>query len=129
MSFERNKSIYNYVFSNRESHQMSPVEAHRYKEKHKIDILQGPGYIEGKREKSFDGFGWHSGLLRDYRDYLREHNLVEAGLNDKPVERDFDKPVWDEDLIRKAVSVHGIEIGSVLAEALIKGELDWPEDG
>lgn len=131
--FDRNKNIYNYVFSNGERQAMSPIEAHKYKERLKIDILHGPGYVQGKREKSFDGFGWHSGLLRsfkgpkDYRDYLREHNLVEAGLGDRPSEYVYKKPLWDENIIRKAIS-EGVEIGSVLAEALLSGELDFPED-
>lgn len=135
MSFERNKSHYNYVFSNKERHVMTPVEAHRYSHKHKIDILQGPGYAEGKREKSFDGFGWHDSLRmsfrgpRHYREYLKEHNLVEAGLNDRPSEKDFSKPIWSEELIRKTVNEYSIDIGSVLAEALLAGELDYPEDG
>jgi len=130
---DRNKQFYNYRFSNGEAHTMTPIEAHKYAHKLKIDIFQGPNYIEGKREKSFDGFGWHSGLLRsfkgpkDYRDYLKANNMVEAGLNDRPNGEPFKKPLWDEDLIRKANS-HGLDIGSVLAEALLAGHLDYPEE-
>lgn len=129
---ERNKSYYNYKFSNGEAHTMTPIEAHKYAHKHKIDIWHGPNYIQGKKEKDFDGFGFHSGLLRtfkgpkDYRDYLREHNMVEASVNDCPMESKYVKPLWDEDLIRKANS-YGMDIGSVLAEALLTGELDYPE--
>jgi hypothetical protein len=112
---------------------MTPVEAHKYKERLKIDIWEGPGYHEGRREKSFDGFGWHDGLLRsfkgpkDYRDYLKENNLVEAGLNDRPVHKDFTPPTWTEELIWKAINVHKIEIGGLMAEALLKGEMKWPD--
>lgn len=112
---------------------MTPIEAHRYAHKHKIDIFHGPNYIEGKKEKSFDGFGWHSGLLRnfkgpkDYRDYLKANNMVEAGLNDCPQGNEFRPPVWTEELIRKA-NGYGMDIGSVLAEALLRGDLDYPED-
>lgn len=134
MNFDRNKNYYNYLFSNQERHTMTPIEAHKYAHKLKIDILEGPGFIKGKREKSFDGWGWHDSLLMSfrgpahYRAYLREHNMVEASVNDKPMEEKYDKPIWDEDLIRKANS-YGLDIGSVLAEALLKGELDYPEDG
>lgn len=130
---DRNKTHYNYIFSNGERHTMTPVEAHKYSNRLKIDILQGPGYVQGRREKSFDGFGWHDGLRRsfkgprDYRDYLKAHGLVEASLNDKPVEKEFDKPIWTEELIRKSVRDYGLEIGSVMAQALLNGELDWPD--
>lgn len=135
MSFDRNKNYYNYLFSNGERHTMTPVEAHKYKEKLKIDIFQGPGYQQARREKSFDGFGWHSSLQmsfkgpRHYREYLKEHGLVEAGLGDRPTEHEYKPPRWTEDLIREMVQVHGMEIGSVLAQALLSGELDYPEDG
>lgn len=131
---DRNKSYYNYVFSNGEKHTMTPVEAHKYKERLKIDIMSGPGYIERKREKSFDGFGWHDSLRMSfkgpahYRSYLKENGLVEAGMNDKPRESEFKKPIWDEDLIRKCNSQYGLDIGGVLAEALMKGELDYPDE-
>jgi hypothetical protein len=124
---------YNYKFSNGEAHTMTPIEAHKYAHKHKIDIKHGPNYIEGKKEKSFDGFGWHDSLMMNfrgpahYREYLKEHNMVEASVNDCPMESKYVKPVWDEDLIRKANS-YGMDIGSVLAEALLNGELDYPED-
>jgi hypothetical protein len=114
---------------------MTAIEAHKYAHKHKIDIFHGPNYIEGKKEKSFDGFGYHNGLMRtfkgpkDYRDYLKANGMVEAGLNDKPVEEEFKKPLWDEELIRKAINVHKLNIGSVMAEALLSGEIDYPEDG
>lgn len=135
MSFNRNKSYYNYVFSNGEHHTMTPVEAHKYKERLKIDILHGPGYVQGKREKSFDGFGWHDSLQMSfkgpnhYRSYLKEHGMVEASVNDRPTEGKYQKPLWDEEMIRKCINVYKIDIGSVLAEALMSGELDYPEDG
>lgn len=112
---------------------MTPIEAHKYKERLKVDIWQGPGYEKGRREKAFDGFGWHDSLRmsfkgpKHYRDYLKEHGLVEAGIGDRPSEHEYKPPRWDEDLIRLAIR-EGIEIGSVLAEALLSGELDFPED-
>jgi hypothetical protein len=133
MEHDRNKRHYHYQFSNGETHIMTPVEAHRYSIKKKIDIFHGPGYSEGKREKSFDGWGWHSGLLRsfkgpkDYRDYLKANNMVEAGLTDCPIYDEYEPPVWTEELIRRAINVHGVEIGGVMAEALLKGECDWPD--
>lgn len=135
MSFDRNKNYYRYTFSNGESQVMTPIEAHKYKERLKIDIWQGPGYRQGRREKSFDGFGWHDSLQmsfkgpRHYREYLKEHGMVEASVNDKPTEGKFEKPLWDEELIRKCINEYKIDIGSVLAEALLSGELDYPEDG
>ncbi len=114
---------------------MTPIEAHKYADRLKIDISYGPNYIKGEKQKSFDGWGWHDGLQmtfrgpRHYREYLKENGLVEASINDKPIEDKWDKPIWDEALIRRAINVHGLEIGSVLAEALISGELDYPEDG
>lgn len=131
----RNNSYYNYVFSNGERHTMTPIDAHRYADKHKIDIWHGPGYIKAKKEKEFDGFGWHDSLQmsfkgpRHYREYLKQNGMVEASVNDKPVEQVAKKPIWDEALIRKCVNEYKIEIGSVLAEALLSGELDYPEDG
>lgn len=133
MSFDRNKQYYNYTFSNGERHTMNPVEAHRYKERLKIDIFEGPGYQAQKRQKAFDGFGWHDSLRVNfrgpahYRTYLKENNLHEAGLGDRPTEHEYKPPRWDEDLIRQMVQ-NGMEIGSVLAEALLSGELDYPED-
>ena len=112
---------------------MTPVEAHQYKERLKIDILHGPGWEKARRQKSFDGFGYHDGLRvtfrgpAHYRQYLKENNLVEAGLGDRPKEQEYTPPRWDEDLIRLAIR-EGVEIGSVLAEALMSGELDFPED-
>jgi hypothetical protein len=111
---------------------MTPIEAHKYAHRKKIDITHGPNYIEGKKEKSFDGWGWHDGLLRsfkgpkDYRDYLKANGMVEAGIGDRPTEWKNNKPIWTEDLIRKANS-YGMDIGGVLAEALLKGELDYPD--
>lgn len=131
---DRNKNYYRYIFSNSFTEVMTPTEAHKYKQKHMVDIVHGPGYLERKREKSFDGWGWHDSLLMNfrgpahYRQYLKENGLVEAGMNDKPIEGDFKKPLWDEDLIRKAIS-YGLDIPGQLAEALLKGELDYPEDG
>lgn len=132
---DRNKQYYQYVFSNKFIQTMTPTEAHKYANQHKVDILRGPGYTEGKREKSFDGWGWHDSLRMNfkgpghYRQYLRENGLVEAGIGDKPSEHKYEPPVWTEDLIRRAVNVHGIEIGSVMAEALMSGELDFPDTG
>lgn len=133
LSMIRNKKEYIYVFSNGFSRQMTPVEAHNYAYKHKVDIKSGPNYVEGKRQKSFDGFGWHDSLQmsfrgpRHYREYLRANNIEEAGLNDCPKYTEETPPLWTEELIRKAVNVHGIEIGSVMAEALLSGELAFPE--
>lgn len=130
---DRNKNPYRYRFSNGESHVMTPIEAHKYSDKHKIDILEGPGYIQGRRER-FTGWGWHDSLQRsfkgpkDYRDYLKAHDMVEAGINDCPTEDTFEPPVWTEELVRKAINVHGLEIGGVMAAALLSGELDFPEN-
>lgn len=135
MSHYQKERYYNYRFSNGEAHTMTPIEAHKYKEKLKIDILHGPGYREAKREKSFDGFGWHDGLQmsfkgpRHYREYLKANGMVEASIGDKPVEQVINRPIWDESLIRKCVNEYKIDIGSVLAEALLSGKLDYPEDG
>jgi hypothetical protein len=130
---ERNKTNYHYKFSNGEEHIMNPIEAHKYSHRLKIDILKGPGYIQGKREKAFSGWGWHDSLLRsfkgpkDYRDYLKEHGLVEASIKDKPIEQNLDAPLWNEELIWKAINVHGLRIDGVMAEALLNGEVDWPD--
>jgi hypothetical protein len=132
-NIDRNKNFYNYAFSNGEKHTMTPVEAHKYKEKLKIDIVHGPGWVKAQREKAFDGWGMHDSLRvvfrgpAHYREYLKEHGMVEASLGDRPSESKYIKPIWDEDLIRKANS-YGMDIGSVLAEALMSGELDYPED-
>jgi len=133
--FDRNKNYYNYHFSNGERHTMTPIEAHKYANKLKIDIWEGPGFIKGKKEKGFDGFGWHDSLRmsfrgpRHYREYLKEHNMHEASINDCPMVEEYDPPVWTEELLRKAINHHGVSIGGVLAEALLKGEIDWPEEG
>jgi hypothetical protein len=131
---DRNKNFYNYIFSNNERHTMTPVEAHNYANKLKIDIWQGPGYLQAKREKAFDGFGWHDSLRMNfrgpahYRQYLKENNMHEAGVGDNIQGKDFEPPVWNEELIRKAINEYHIPIGSVMAEALLSGELDFPEE-
>lgn len=113
---------------------MTPVEAMKYANRLKIDIWQGPGYLKGETTKLFDGWGWHSGLLMSfrgpnhYRSYLKENNMHEASANDCLQESKFEPPVWTEDLIRKAINEYGIHIGSVMAEALLSGELDFPEE-
>lgn len=112
---------------------MTPLEGNRYAHRHKIDIIQGPNYVEGKKQKSFDGFGWHDGLQmsfkgpKHYRDFLKANRMEEWGNEDCPQHKPFKKPVWDEELISKCINVHGLEIGSVLAEALLNGEIDYPE--
>jgi hypothetical protein len=94
---DRNKNHYNYLFSNGERHTMTPIEAHRYKERLKVDILHGPGWSQARREKSFDGYGWHDSLRmsfrgpRHYREYLKANGLVEAGLGDRPKEEGYKK--------------------------------------
>lgn len=130
---DRNKtSHYKYVFSNGVTQVMTPIEAHQYANRLKIDIFHGPNYVAAKREKSFDGYGWHDSLMMNfrgpahYRQYLKENNMHEASVNDRPMEEKYNKPLWDEDLIRKA-NGHGMDIGSVLAEALLSGDLDYPE--
>lgn len=135
MSHYQKERYYSYKFSNGEQHYMTPIEAHKYAHKLKIDITHGPNYIKGEKQKSFDGFGWHDSLQmsfkgpRHYREYLKEHGMVEAGINDRPVEQVANKPIWDEGLIRKCINQYGIDIPGRLAEALLSGELDYPEDG
>lgn len=129
----QNERYYNYTFSNGARHLMTPIEAHKYAHRLKLRFTGGPGYQQEKKEKEFDGFGWHSGLQMSfrgpahYRSYLKEHGLVEASFNDKPMDRPFNKPIWNEELIQKCVRDYGIEIGSVMTEALLNGELDWPD--
>lgn len=112
---------------------MTPIEAHKYAHRKKINITYGPNYVAGKREKSFDGWGWHDGLQRafkgpkDYRDYLRANGLVEASINDRPMEEKYNKPVWTPDLIRRMNQEYNMGIEDRLAEALLSGELDYPD--
>lgn len=111
---------------------MTPVEAIRYADKHKVDILSGPNFQNGKRQKGFDGFGWHDTLQmsfkgpRHYREHLKANGIEEWGNCDPPKYSEESPPVWDHEMIKKAID-HGIEIGSVLAEALLSGELDFPD--
>lgn len=67
--------------------------------------------------------------IEAHREYLKEHNMHEASINDCPMVEEYDPPVWTEELLRKAINHHGVSIGGVLAEALLKGEIDWPEEG
>lgn len=134
MYLNQNERYYNYEFSNGERHTMTPVEAHQYSFRKKIEITNGPGYRKEEKEKSFDGWGWHSGLLMNfrgpnhYRSYLKEHGMVEAGFNDRPTEQKFRKPVWDEKLIKKAFDLGVLNsTDGRLIEALLNGELDWPD--
>ena len=132
MSHDRNKNHYDYIFSNNVRQKMTPVEAMKYANRVKVDIWQGPNYIKGETVKKFDGWGWHDGLLMTfrgpahYRQYLKENNMHEAGRDDCPTEEKFEKPVWNEELLKKACAL-GVEIGSVMAGALLSGELDFPE--
>ncbi len=130
---ERNKKHYLYKFDNGEAHHMTPPEAFRYSYTKKIKIIQGPNYQNGKQIKRFDGFGYHDGLQRsfkgpkDYRDYLKANGIEEWGSENPPVYSENNPPVWTEELIRKAINEHKIEIGSILAEALLSGEVQFPE--
>jgi hypothetical protein len=124
---------YRYTFSNGEVHQMTAVEAYRYCFKKKIDIVDGPGYKPGRIKKTFDGYGLHSSLgvvfrgPSHYRQYLKEHNIEELAESDYPQYKEKEKPVWTEELIRKAINEYNIPIGSILAEALLSGEVDYPD--
>ena len=128
------KSFYRYNFSNGDSGTMTPVEAHQYAHKHKVNISEGPNYCDQKPMERFTGWGYHAGLRKTfkgpnhYRSYLRENNLIEAGNEKAPLWEDPKQPpVWNEKLIRKAINDYGIEIGGVMAAALMSGELDYPE--
>ena len=129
---DRNKALFDYKFNNGEKHTMTPPEAHKYAERKNLKIISGPGYVEGQRKETYRGWGYHDTLQktfkgpRDYRDYLRANGLIECGDLSSP---QFTKPkptYWTDETIKLAIG-HGIEIGSVLAEALKKGELDFPE--
>lgn len=137
MSHYQKDKYYDYVFASafdQFTETMSPIEAHKFAHKHKLTILRGPNYIKGKKEKEFDGWGWHSSLQRsfkgpaDYRQYLKANNMHEVDIGDRPCEGKYEPPVWNEDLIRKAINEYKIPIGSVMAEALLSGELDFPEE-
>lgn len=123
---------YKYTFNNGESHHMTPIEAHKYAHKKILKILKGPNYEAGRKRKTFDGWGWHDSLQmsfrgpKHYRAYLSAHGLEEWGDSEAPQYNEYEKPIWDDDMIRKAVG-HGIEIGSVMAKALKSGEIGFPE--
>lgn len=127
-----NKKFYKYVFSDGTITDMTPIDALRYSEKKGAAILKGPNYHKGKQIKKFDGFGWHDTLKmsfrgpKHYREYLKENGIEEWGDSYPPIYNEKSPPLWDDKLIKKAVDA-GIEIGSVLAAALKKGELDFPE--
>ena len=129
-----NTKPYDYVFSNGERHRMTPPEAHRYANRKSLRILQGPNYDGGKKKEDFSGWGWHPTLQMHFRgprhfaEYLKENNLVIAGQLEPPKYKEYTPPIWTEDLIRRAINVHGIQIGSVMAEALLSGKLEFPEE-
>ena len=127
------KKTYLYFFENGERHHMTPVDAHKYSDRKKIKILKGPNYESGRKRKTFDGWGWHDSLQmsfrgpKHYREYLAQNGLQEWGDSEAPQYNEYSKPVWDEQLIRKAVNDYGLEIGSELAKGLLSGEIDFPE--
>jgi hypothetical protein len=127
------KTTYLYRFSNGDGGHMTPVEAHKYAHRHKVEIWEGPNYSEGKPRERFTGWGYHYGLRMvfrgpaHYREYLKANNLIEAGNEKAPLWEEPVKPIWTERLIRKAINEYGMDIGSVMAEALLSGELDFPE--
>lgn len=112
---------------------MTPIEAHRYAHRHKIDVVSGPNYVEGRKQRSFDGWGWHNSLNRffkgpnDYRTFLRANGMEEWGDADCPQYKEVRPPIWTDETLRMCAS-HGLEIGSVMGEALKKGLIDWPEE-
>ena len=126
------KKFYKYFFSNGEIITMTPIDALRYSQKKMINILKGPNYSGGRQIKKFDGFGYHDTLKmsfkgpKHYREYLRENKIEEWGNCNPPVYTEESPPLWTEAMIKKAVEA-GINIGSVLADALIKGEVSFPE--
>jgi len=111
---------------------MTPIDAHRYATRKNIKILSGPGYIEGRRKEPYKGWGYHDTLKRvfkgpgDYRDFLRRNGLMECGDLSAPQYTAPRAPYWTDETIKMAID-HGIEIGSVLAEALKSGKLDFPD--
>lgn len=111
---------------------MTPIDAVKYSEKKKIRILKGPNYNGGRQEKKFDGFGWHDTLKmsfrgpKHYREYLKQNGIEEWGNELPPKYTEIDPPMWDDKIIKKAVDA-GIQIGSVMAQALKSGELSFPE--
>jgi hypothetical protein len=125
-------NLYNYIFSNSETHTMTPLEAHKYAHRKNLRVVGGPGYKEGKKERSFAGWGWHDTLKMSfrgpnhYREYLKEHNMVEWGSSDCPQYKEVTPPVWNDETLRMAAQ-QGIEIGSVLADALKSGAIQWPD--
>lgn len=128
----RLKNQYDYLFENGERHKMTPTDAIKYSKRKMIKILHGPNIEKGRQQKGFDGFGWHDTLKmsfrgpRHYRDYLKANGIEEWGNEMPPKYTEANPPLWTEETIRMAVS-HGVEIGSVLAEALKSGELAFPE--
>lgn len=126
------KKFYKYFFSNGEAITMTPIDALRYSQKKMIKILKGPNYSEGRQIKKFDGFGWHDTLKmsfkgpKHYREYLKANGIEEWGDSCPPVYDEKSPPLWNDEMIKKAVDA-GIEVGSVLAAALKRGELDFPE--
>ena len=126
------KKFYKYFFSNGESITMTPIDALRYSQKKMIRILKGPNCSGGRQIKKFDGFGWHDTLKmsfrgpKHYREYLKENHIEEWGNCNPPSYSEESPPLWDDSLIKKTVDA-GINIGSVLADALKKGEVSFPE--
>lgn len=126
------KDTFHYRFNNGETHFMTAVEAHRYATRKFLKIVSGPGFQDGRRKERFTGWGYHDSLQRtfkgpnDYRTYLRANGLVECGDLSAPQFTEPDPPVWDDEMLKKASDL-GIQIGSVLAEALKSGEVLFPE--
>jgi hypothetical protein len=127
-----NKKFYKYIFSDGTNTEMTPIDALRYSERTGAKILKGPNYHKGRQIKKFDGFGWHDTLKmsfkgpKHYREYLKANNIEEWGDSCPPIYSEKSPPIWTDEMIKRAVDA-GIEVGSVLAAALKRGELDFPE--
>lgn len=130
---EIKKRVYKYVFENGEVNHMTPVEAMKYSYNHKTKILHGPNIENHKPVERYIGWGWCHELgmnfkgPAEYKAYLKANKIEIWDQENPPQFTEESPPVWTEELIRKTVQEHKVEIGSVLAEALLSGELDFPQ--
>lgn len=108
---------YKYEFSDGEFGWKTPQEAQTYSIENGVEITQD-GYNQSrgtrkKKQKAFDGFGYHDSLKmnfrgpKHYREYLKENGLHESGSSAPPQYKEEKTEFWDDETVKQTAEIAG----------------------